>query len=100
MTYPRNTSDSLDRPKDFFNGVIIETAGIAQHAAAIRQRTESLASTVAQSVEQRSVSLLKAAIEANENAGREIQRDVDRMRGLISAVDRKLAAFQNRKARA
>lgn len=100
MTYPRNTSDSLDRPKDFFNGVIIETQGIVQHAASIRQRTESLASTVAQSVEQRSVSLLKAAIEANESAGRELQRDVDRMRGLISAVDRKLAAFQNRKARA
>lgn len=87
-------------PVDFFNGVILETDGIAERAAAIRGKTSALAETVASAAQARSVAILKAAINLNDTIGREIQQDVDRMRSLIDHLDRKLAAHQGRNARA
>lgn len=100
MTYPRNTAEKLDDKPDFFLGVVIETSGIKEHATAVNERAAKLAGMVTQSVESRSIAALKAAIDANDSLGREIQFHTDRMRTLISHLDRKLAAHQSRRPRA
>lgn len=95
-----NEHPRIKTDPSFFSGVILETSGIARHAVLIRENADKLAGLVSLSVDQQSVALLKAAVELNETVGREIQSDLDRLRGLISHLDRQLAAFQSRRPRA
>src|SRR4051812_37536211 len=84
---------------DFFSGVTMEIEGIAERASSICVKALALDKDIAVAASQRSVALLKSAIAMNDTIGREIQQDVDRMRGLIAHLDRKLAAHQSRKPR-
>lgn len=91
--------DLVAADPSFFSGVIIETHAIASHAAAIRAKTERIEAAIGVSVQEHSVALLKAAVDLNNSVGRELQADVDRLRGLISLLDKKLAAHQSRRPR-
>lgn len=84
----------------FFNTVLVEAGYIAEHGSALVAKSQELCAIVAaakaEPVEDRAIALLRRAVEANDTLGFQMQSHVNRIRGQIAQIERKLTAHDRK----